>query len=112
MVGIFRMLIWNSIVNADPFVSMVVRPLTVVQHFSSFLDHMSQRYCCLFVLWIFLYVVHFQYYSLAQYCALNCCVSAVKRMPLVLFDCLTYSVLKYLVGSSVLKTEGSLDHLV
>lgn len=40
MRGVLRMLIGDSIINADPLVPMVISPHTVIEHIPSFLDEL------------------------------------------------------------------------
>ena len=73
----FGVFIGDSIIDADPFVAMVICSHAVIQHCSSFLDQLGQFPACAFVFWVLLDVVHLQNYLLAHDCTLNGCTSTV-----------------------------------
>ena len=72
------MLIGDSIVNANPFVAMVVRPHAVVEHIPPLLYKSSQISSGLLVLGVLANMAHHQYYVLAHDCALNSCAAVVQ----------------------------------
>lgn len=58
VVRIFRMDVGNSIVEADPFVAMVVSSHTIIEHVPSLLDELGQMATCGTVFGVLAYVVH------------------------------------------------------
>lgn len=101
MVGIFRVNIRNAIVQANPFVSMIVSSHTIVQHISSLLKKEGQSSGSSGILGILGHMLHHQNYLFAHDCALNSGISAVQQVPLILFDGLLGSILQDLFWCSV-----------
>ena len=109
---VLGVLIRNSIVHADPFVSMVVGSHAIIKHCPSLLNQIGQKATCSLVLGVDLHMTHLQDDFFTHDSALNGCIATVKNMSLVLFDGLIYPVLKNLLGSSIFKAKGPLDHLI
>lgn len=102
VVGVLRVFVGDAVVQAHPFVPVVVRPHAVVQHRSSLLHQLRQFPGCPGVPGVPFYVAHLQNYVLAHHCALNGCAAAVESVLLVLFDSLGNAVLHYLLRSGIL----------
>lgn len=71
------MLVRDSIVHTDPFVSMVVSPHTIVQHSPSFLDEFGQESACPLVLGVLVDVAHEKNDIFAHDSALDSCAAVV-----------------------------------
>ena len=112
VVGVLGVLIGDAIINANPFVAMIVSPHAVVEHIPPLLDKSSQVSSRLLVLGVLTNMAHHQYYMLAHYCALNGCAAVVQQVSLILFDCLLYAIIEHLSWRCILQTESPLNHLV
>ena len=106
------MLVWDSVVDADPLVSMVISPHTVIEHIPSFLNEFGQKSAGPLVFRVDAHMAHQQDDFLAHDCALNGCASVVQQMPLVLLYRHLAAVLEDLCRCCVFKTKGALHHLV
>lgn len=78
VVGIFRVLVRDTVINTYPFVSVIISPHTVVEHSSALLNKFCQFATCLFVFGIFADMVHCQNDFLAHQGTLDSCISVVQ----------------------------------
>lgn len=106
------MLIWDSIIDADPLVAMVVGPHTVIEHIPSFLDKLGQKPAGSLVLGIDAHMTHQQDDLLAHDGALDGRAAVVQQVSLVLLYRHLATVLQDFGWGCVLEAEGALHHLV
>ena len=95
--GSFR----DSVVNANPFVSVVIGTHQVVKHVSSFLDQFDHGSGSLGVIRVLFDVLHHEDDFFAHRCTLDSGTTMIEKVDLVLFDSLGNSVLEDFRGGSI-----------
>lgn len=101
----------NSIIGANPLISVIISFHQIVQHGSTLINQFGKISGCFCILVIFFHMHHQEDDSFAHWSALHACTSMVIERCLILFDCLRNSEFEDLWGSGVTQTEHSLDCL-
>ncbi len=112
MMGMFGVYLRNSIVNANPFIPVIVCSHQIVQHFSSLrkqLNNVSSAFC---IFRVFFCMHHLKNNPFTHHCYLDCRTSYISWVFLIFFDSFCNSILENFRWRRVLKAKNSSDHLI
>ena len=112
MVGVLWCCLWDSIVDANPFVSVEICTHQVFQHISSLLNQSYKWTGCFCIIGILFDVLDHEDDFLTHWGTLYSCAAVIKETGLIFFNSLGDSILEDFTGSGIFEWEDSLDHFV